>query len=142
MTIAAILSDKGADVVKVPPDANVADVVALLYQHRIGAVLVVDGETVAGVVSERDIVRGLHRLGAAVLDKPVTACMSDDVVTIAPTDTIGDALAVMTERRFRHLPVVEHGRLRGLVSIGDLVKRRIDDATREAALLHDYISAA
>lgn len=141
MTIAAILSEKGPAVVTLQADAHVADAVALLHEHRIGAVIVVDGEAVAGVLSERDIVRGLHTLGARVLDQPVTACMSAEVVTIAPSSTTDDALAIMTERRFRHLPVVDRGRLAGLVSIGDLVKRRIDEATRETMLLKDYIAA-
>lgn len=141
MTIGSMIAGRG-EVVSVKPDATVSEAVALLHERRIGAVLVMDGERIAGVLSERDIVRGLRELGADVLDRAVASCMTAPVVTVGPRDSIGHALEVMTNRRFRHLPVVDGGRLVGLVSIGDLVKRRIEEAEGEAALLKDYIAAA
>lgn len=142
MTIARILHGKGGDVVTVGVEAPLSEVVRLLHDHRIGAVLAMEGTRIAGVVSERDIVRALHSHGAHVLDQAVATVMTSPVVTVSPQDGIVESLTLMTERRFRHLPVCEDGQLIGIVSIGDLVKRRIDDATREAALLKDYITAA
>ncbi len=141
MWISEILRGKGAAVVCVDSHAPMREAVALLHAHRIGAVLATQDGEIVGVLSERDIVRGLHALGAAVLDGPVHGCMSAPVVTVDPRDTIDAALALMTERRFRHLPVLDNGRLLGVVSIGDLVKHRIEEAEREAAALKDYIAA-
>jgi CBS domain-containing protein len=141
MTIAGILKDKGGAVVTVDPDAPLKEAVRLLVDHRIGAVLVVGPGAIEGVVSERDVVRAIHQHGQAALDEPVARMMSSPVITVTPCDPVEHALETMTERRFRHLPVIEDGRLVGIVSIGDLVKRRIDEATREAALLKDYIAA-
>ncbi|MDT7935015.1 MAG: CBS domain-containing protein [Sphingomonadaceae bacterium] len=142
MTIGCLFRDKPTSaVVTVSPDAPVSDAVRLLHDHRIGAVLAVGPDGVAGVVSERDVVRGLHKHGSAICDMPVHKVMSSPVVTVERSHTISDALALMTERRFRHLPVVEGGVLIGIVSIGDLVKRKIDDAVREAEELRGYIHA-
>jgi CBS domain-containing protein len=140
MTIASILLDKGHAVVTIDAAARLGDAVAVLAERGIGALLVLRGGDVAGVLSERDIVRALARYGAAVLDSPVEAVMSAPVVTVGPTDSVECAMALMTERRFRHLPVVESGALVGIVSIGDLVKRQIEDVCREAAALKDYIA--
>lgn len=142
MTIATILDRKGADVVTVAPDSTVQDVVDLLHKHRIGAVLVVTDGAVAGIVSERDIVRCLHERGAAILDSTASAVMTSPVVSVGPGEPILDALSLMTERRVRHLPVLDSGRLAGLVSIGDLVKRRIEVIEAEAGALKDYIQMA
>lgn len=142
MVIASILKSKGGEIVSVPPDLAVHRVVARLHEHRIGAVLVVDGDRPVGIVSERDIVKCLHEKGVTVLDATAEAIMTSPVVVASPGDSIADAMATMTERRIRHLPVVEGGRLVGIVSIGDLVKRRIEDAEHEAGLLKEYISAA
>ena len=143
MTIASILRGKGSsEVVTARTDMTVQHVVGLLRQHRIGAVLVMNGDEIAGVLSERDIVRGLHDQGAGVLDVPASAIMTSPVVTVAPDDSCVAAMALITERRIRHLPVVDHGRLIGLVSIGDLVKERIEEAEQEAELLKDYIKTA
>lgn len=142
MTIGCLLADKSNGVVTVDAAAPVSEAVRLLHDHRIGAVLALDNGCVAGVVSERDVVRALHRTGSAVLGEPVRAVMSAPVVTVGMRDTVDDALTLMTERRFRHLPVVDGDRLLGIVSIGDLVKRKIDTALREAELLKDYIHAA
>lgn len=140
MTVRAIIQDR-SPVVTVGADAHVHQALALLHRHRIGAVLVMDGDEIAGVLSERDIVRGLHAVGAGVVDHSVTRCMTAPVVTVTPADSVDQALALMTERRFRHLPVVDGGKLVGLVSIGDLVKHRIEAAEREAAELKGYIAA-
>ena len=141
MGIAAILSGKGGDVSTVGPDSTVGDIVADLTTRRIGAVLVTEGGVVVGVVSERDVVRGLAAHHAGVLALRAREVMTSPVITIAPGDSIAFAMELMTDRRIRHLPVLENGRLVGLVSIGDLVKQRITDAEQEALALKDYISA-
>lgn len=128
-------------VVSVAPDTLVRDIVALLYQHRIGAVLVMDGPRIAGLVSERDVCRCMHTHGTAVHDARADDIMSAPVITTGPRTSVCDAMAIMTDRRFRHLPVVEDGRVLGLVSIGDLVKRRIEDAEAEAESLKHYITS-
>jgi len=141
MTIASILKSKGGEVVTVGGRATVAEVVALLHRHRIGALLVVDGDAPVGVVSERDVVKCLHERGAAILDATADTIMTSPVVTVPPGETIARAMEMMTDFRIRHLPVVERGRLVGIVSIGDLVKRRIEDAEHEAEQLKGYITA-
>ncbi len=141
MSIGLILSGK-KPLISVTTTTSIREITALLYQHRIGAVLVVEDGAILGIVSERDIVAGLHLHGPAVLDTPAGIVMTAPVVTVAPAASIAEAMGVMTNRRIRHLPVVDCGELLGLVSIGDLVKRRIDDAEREAATLKEYITAA
>ncbi|WP_439546964.1 CBS domain-containing protein [Sandarakinorhabdus sp.] len=138
--IGSILVDKTA-VVSVHPDATMPEIVALLHEHRIGAVLVMDGDAIAGLVSERDICRCLHTHGTAVHDARARDLMTAPVITTDPRTSVCDAMAIMTDRRFRHLPVVEDGKLLGLVSIGDLVKRRIEDAEAEADSLKHYIAS-
>ena len=142
MTIASILKSKGGEIVGVPAGLPVQGVVALLHKHRIGAVLVMGGEHPVGIVSERDVVKCLHEKGVAILDATAETIMSSPVVLARPSDTVAEAMATMTERRIRHLPVVDRGQVIGIVSIGDLVKRRIEDAEHEAGLLKEYISAA
>jgi CBS domain-containing protein len=139
MTIASILRNKGDAVVTAPPTTPIHELVSLMHAHRIGAVVIADGDSVAGIASERDVVRCLHEKGGAILGATAGDIMSSPVMTVSPGDPILTALALMTQRRIRHLPVVESGKLIGLVSIGDLVKRRIDDAEAEAAALKDYI---
>jgi CBS domain-containing protein len=141
MLISEILHSKIGQVVCVSVDASMAEATGLLHKHRIGAVLVMDGDAIAGVLSERDIVRGLHAKGAAVLDHPVRGCMTTPVATVSPRDRVDTALEIMTALRFRHLPVLDDGRLVGVVSIGDLVKHKIEETEREAAELKTYISA-
>ena len=138
--IGSILTGK-KPLVSVTRDTAVRDIAALLHQHRIGAVLVCEADSIVGLVSERDICAGLHIHGAAILDTSAESIMSSPVVTAPPNQTIESALALMTDRRFRHLPVVEDGKTLGLVSIGDLVKRRIDDAVAETSALKDYITS-
>jgi len=127
--------------VSVSRDTPISTIAALLHQHRIGAVLVLDGDSIAGLVSERDICAGLHTHGAGILDAAAAEIMSAPVITATPMTTVVEAMTIMTDRRFRHLPVVDSGRILGLVSIGDLVKRRIEQAEAEAAAMKDYISS-
>ena len=141
MRISDVLRVKGEQVVTVPPDTDVARLLAVLAEHRIGAVVVSrDGTTVDGIVSERDVVRALAQRGAAVLTEPLTAILTAEVRTITPDALLADAERMMTERRFRHLPVVVDGRLHGIVSIGDVVKRRIDELEDERSTLTGYIT--
>lgn len=128
-------------IVTVARDTPVSQIVALLHQHRIGAVLVMDGPDIIGLVSERDICRCMHTHGRGVHDARADDIMSAPVVTAHPRTSICDAMAIMTDRRFRHLPIVDDGELLGLVSIGDLVKRRIEDAEAEAESLKHYIAS-
>ncbi|WP_203311367.1 MULTISPECIES: CBS domain-containing protein [Sphingomonas] len=139
MTIAAILRTKGDEVASLPMTATVAAAVALLAKRRIGAVPVMDGDLVAGIFSERDLVHGIARDGAAALDRPLVEVMTRPVQSVAPDQAVIAALSLMTRRRIRHLPVVEGGRMIGFVSIGDLVKYRIDRIEAEASAMRDYI---
>jgi CBS domain-containing protein len=138
--IASILSGK-RPLVSVTRETSVRKIVALLHEHRIGVVLVLEAGAIAGLVSERDICAGLHLRGAAILDQSAEAIMTSPVITVRPSETVAAAMATMTDRRFRHLPVVEDGELLGLVSIGDLVKARIEAAEAEAQAMKDYISS-
>ncbi len=138
--IGSILTGK-KPLVTVARDTQVSEITALLYRHRIGAVLVMEGDSIAGLVSERDICRCLHTHGPGVHAAQAQDIMSAPVVTAEPGISVCDAMAIMTDRRFRHLPVVEGNRVLGLVSIGDLVKRRIEDAEAEAESLKSYISS-
>jgi CBS domain-containing protein len=142
MTIAAILAEKGHEVATIAADCLIADLVAELVVRRIGALLVVDGDEIVGLASERDVIRALAADGDSTLSRPVRDVMTAAVVTISPGDSVTVAMALMTDRRIRHLPVVDEGRLVGMVSIGDLVKRRIAQAEQEAEALKHYISAA
>ncbi len=140
MTIATISG--GRDVVSVGADTPVRDVVALLAQHRIGAVpVLVDGK-VAGIFSERDMVHALVEVGAGALDMGVGERMTSPAITVTHEVSVLGALSLMTQRRIRHLPVVEGERLVGFVSIGDLVKHRIDGIEAEARAMRDYIQQA
>lgn len=142
MTIAMILNAKGRDVVTLPHDARVADAVALLAERGIGAMPVMDGDAVVGVFSERDVIRILSDRGEGALGVPISTVMTAPALTVDCDEPVLGALSVMTRRRVRHLPVVDAGRLVGLVSIGDLVKYRIDRIEAEAAALRDYIQQA
>ena len=140
MNVDVILKTKGRAVETVRPDTSVMQVAARLDAHRIGALVVsADGASVDGIVSERDIIRAIARDGAAVLDWPVSQIMIADVITVTGKDDIAEVLEIMTERRFRHLPIVEAGKLAGIVSIGDAVKHRIEEAEFEARTMRDYI---
>ena len=143
MTVAQILDSKGSAVITVTPDRTIAEVAATLAAKSIGAVLVADGDSaLLGILSERDIIRALAQGGAAVLDHAASDHMTARVVTASRQTTIGEAMSQMTAGRFRHLPVVEDGRLLGLVSIGDVVKHRIEQVETEKQSMLDYIGAA
>ncbi len=143
MTIAAILRNKGGHVVTVGPGEDLGAVCQSLAQHRIGAALVRDTDgAILGIVSERDIVRHLAHDGAAALAKTARQVMTSDLHTVSAETSIVDALGMMTDRRIRHLPVMEEGRLVGMVSIGDLVKARIAEAVTEAETLRAFVTTA
>ncbi|MBB4838524.1 CBS domain-containing protein [Sphingomonas kyeonggiensis] len=141
MTIAAILGGKGRDVVSVDGDSTVADAVSLLAGKRIGAVPVMVGNAVAGIFSERDVIYCLERDGAAALARKVSEVMTAPAITVSPDEGVLAALALMTRRRIRHLPVVEGGTCIGFISIGDLVKYRIERIESEADAMRAYIQA-
>ncbi|HVM28360.1 MAG TPA: CBS domain-containing protein [Mycobacteriales bacterium] len=141
MLLTEILRNKGADVVTVPPDADVKALLAVLAEHRIGAAVVSsDGRAVEGIVSERDVVRAIASRGGAVLDEPVGGICTTDVHTCTPDARVDDLMKIMTDRRIRHVPVVADGALAGIVSIGDVVKLRMQELESERAALSDYIT--
>ena len=143
MTVKAILSRKGRDVVTIAPTANLSEAVKLLAEKRIGAVVVTGADDrVAGILSERDIVRALGERGADALGDNVAAVMTRKVTTCAEADTISVIMERMTTGKFRHLPVVEQGRLVGVISIGDVVKTRVEEIERESDALREYIATA
>ncbi|HEX6918612.1 MAG TPA: CBS domain-containing protein [Actinomycetes bacterium] len=143
MRISEVLRTKGAEVVTVTPDTDVRELVGVLSERRIGAVVVSrDGTSVDGIVSERDIVRALAEKGAAVLAEPVTAIYTADVHSITPETQTEELMRLMTDKRVRHVPVLVDGVLGGIVSIGDVVKHRIVELESERAALNDYISTA
>jgi CBS domain-containing protein len=138
--ISDVMRSKGDLVVTISPDRTVRTLIGLLDEHRIGALVVsTDGTTIAGIVSERDVVRRLHRDGAAVLDQKVSDIMTAEVRTCAPEEDLEHIAGVMTEARVRHLPVVADGKLVAIISIGDVVKNRIDELQVERDQLVDYI---
>ena len=140
MHIADVLRHKGSNVATVAPTTSVTEMIAELAAHNVGALPVVDGERLIGIVSERDVVRRLHTGGAALLQATVGDIMTTDVTTCTPEDRVEELAAIMTARRFRHSPVVVDGRLAGIVSIGDLVKARIDLLESEREQLESYIA--
>ncbi|HZE34426.1 MAG TPA: CBS domain-containing protein [Actinoallomurus sp.] len=141
MRISEILRSKGGEVATIEPDAKVRQLLALLAEHNIGAVVVsTDGTTIEGIASERDVVRRLNERGAGLLDAPVSAIMTVTVRTCAPGDKVEDLRATMTEHRIRHVPVVRDEKLVGIVSIGDVVKSAIAELETEREQLVDYIS--
>ena len=140
MKISDILRRKGHEVATVRPDDTVAGFIARLAELRIGALVVSsDGQRVEGIVSERDVVRGLHASGASLLDGPVSSIMTVEVHTCEPSTSVDDLMRLMTDQRIRHVPVVQDGLLDGIVSIGDVVKRRIDELQDERDHLLGYI---
>jgi len=142
MNAASIIQGKGDNVFGVPSTANLQEAAQMLDEKRIGAVVVRDADgQVCGVLSERDIARQVARKGAAALTGPVTDCMSSKVITAHPHATLDDLLGIMTDRRIRHLPIVEDDTLKGMISIGDVVKHKINEAEAEATAMHNYIAA-
>ncbi|HEV7962040.1 MAG TPA: CBS domain-containing protein [Actinoplanes sp.] len=141
MRISDVIRVKGENVVTVPPDFSVERLLSVLAEHKVGAVVVSrEGSSVEGIVSERDIVRALAARGAAVLSEPVTAIHTTEVRTVGLEEPLEDVERLMTEHKFRHVPVVVDGRLRGIVSIGDVVKNRIDELEIERSTLTGYIT--
>jgi CBS domain-containing protein len=141
MTISAILNSKGNEIIAVGSDTLVSEAVKLFAERRIGAVPVQDGGKVVGIFSERDVVYSLAKIGAKALDQRVGDVMTSPALTVTPGDAVMAALSLMTRRRVRHLPVIEDGATVGFVSIGDLVKYRIDKIESEAAAMRDYIAS-
>jgi len=143
MYVSALLEAKGTDVVTAAPNTTVDQAVALLAQKKIGVLVIsVDGKSVEGILSERDIVRALADEGSRVGALEASALMSRDVVSCAPNDTIESLMGLMTERRIRHLPVLHDGALAGIVSIGDVVKHRLAEIESEAEALRQYVAQA
>ena len=142
MNVQMILGDKGSEVATIAADATVGDAVKILGERRIGALPVVDGDAVSGIMSERDVIYCLRDHGAEVLDWPISRVMSSPAITVDPSTEVLNALALITQKRVRHLPVVSDGRLVGIVSIGDLVKHRIERIEHEAAAMREYIQSA
>jgi len=141
MQVAKILENKGSDVYTIAPNATIEAAVAALREHGIGALVVSsNGTTVDGIFSERDLVQCMADRGASVLSVRVSEVMTGDVLTCTRKDTSRDLLGQMTERRIRHVPVVENGVLCGMISIGDAVKSRLDEVIHEAHALREYIS--
>ena len=141
MTIAAVLKGREGQVISIGSDATVAEAIALLAEKRIGALPVIEDDRVVGIFSERDVIYCLATQGAEALRKRVAEVMTAPAQTVEPTRSVLGALSLMTKRRFRHLPVLDGDSLVGFVSIGDLVKHRIDKIETEAAAMRDYIQA-
>jgi CBS domain-containing protein len=142
MLVSEVLDRKGRRVATITPTATVADLVAELARHQVGALVVSDdGATIEGIVSERDVVRRLSEVTGHPLGQPVRELMSTTVRTCSPDDDVASIMALMTEHRIRHVPVVDHGQLHGIVSIGDVVKSRIDELERDRSELMEYITA-
>jgi CBS domain-containing protein len=142
MTVATMLKEKGRKVITTSAAASIAGAIDTLARHRIGALVVVDTDDhIVGIISERDIVRALAGQGESVLSTPLSTVMTRAVVTCSENDTIDEVMTRMTRGRFRHLPVVENGHLAGIISIGDVVKARIEQVEREAADMRAYIAA-
>lgn len=143
MNVETILRNKGTAVAKVSPQATIREAAALLRREKIGALVVSgDGARVEGILSERDIVHGLADRGVALLDVTVEELMTRRVFTCAPRDSVADLMAMMTERRVRHIPVLSEGALAGIVSIGDVVKHRLDEMEYETSSLRSFIAGA
>lgn len=143
MTVRHILQEKGNEVITLTPDLSVGEAVAALAKHRIGALVVTNGAgVIKGIISERDVVRRLAEDGPSSLQKKVAEVMTVNVKVCAEDHTVNDVMEIMTNGRFRHLPVERDGRLIGVISIGDVVKRRIAEVQREADEIRSYITTA
>ncbi|HWK95444.1 MAG TPA: CBS domain-containing protein [Pseudolabrys sp.] len=143
MNVKTILAAKGGDVISIEPTADLAAAAKLLSKHRIGAVVILGaGGRLAGILSERDIVRAVAEHGSSALTVPVGQVMTRNVITCGENDSISELMERMTERKFRHMPVVKGERLIGLISIGDVVKSRVQEIESDAAAMRDYIQTA
>lgn len=143
MDIASLIVDRpSADIVRCEAATRARDAVALLARRRIGALPVMDGGSVVGIFSERDVLYCLEQEGVAALDRTVGEVMTAPAITVSPATKVDEALALMTRRRVRHLPVIDREVMCGFISIGDLVKSRLDEVERDAAAMRDYIQTA
>ena len=143
MLVKNILAEKGSDVFTIGPDRTLREAVAALAEHRIGAIVVTKGDDrIAGILSERDIVRMLAAEGADMLDKPLSSAMTSRVTVCHEENSVYEVMETMTTGRFRHLPVEKQGKLAGIISIGDVVKRRIEEVEHEAEEIRNYIASA
>lgn len=140
MRIADVLSNKGAAVATIAPETTVSQLLASLAALNIGAMVVVGADGLAGIVSERDVVRELHKRGGGLLGQPVSEIMTTVLATCTPRDTVDHLVVLMTQNRVRHVPVIDDGRLAGIVSIGDIVKTRMEELETEQQQLQDYIT--
>ncbi|WP_102143861.1 CBS domain-containing protein [Mycobacterium hubeiense] len=140
MRIADVLRNKGADVATIAPDKSVSELLAGLAERNIGAMVVMGPDGLVGIVSERDVVRKLHEQGADLLSRPVSEIMTTLVATCSPGDSVDSLSALMTKNRVRHIPVLDGGRLAGIVSIGDVVKTRMEELELEQEALQAYIT--
>lgn len=140
MRIADVLSNKGAAVATIAPETTVSQLLASLAALNIGAMVVVGADGLAGIVSERDVVRELHKRGGGLLGQPVSEIMTTVLATCTPRDTVDHLVVLMTQNRVRHVPVLDEGRLAGIVSIGDVVKTRMEELKTEQQHLQDYIT--
>lgn len=141
MLAGEILKDKGGAVFSIPPETTVEAACTELTDRRVGALVVCEADRVVGVFSERDVARAVARDGVSALSRPVASYMTAKVIFAGPGDTVEQLMARMTDRRIRHLPIMKEDRLIGVVSIGDVVKARIDESMREAESLRTYIAA-
>ena len=142
MSVSEILANKGHAIITAKPADTLGQVAGILAEHKIGAVLVLDDkQEICGITSERDIVRLVAKQGAKALDKPVSDCMTNKVIYCEESDSINAAMEKMTSGRFRHLPVMKDGKLAGLISIGDVVKRKIEEIERDSEELKRYIAS-
>jgi CBS domain-containing protein len=143
MIVNRILSLKGREVATIEPSRSLSEAARVLAERRIGDLLIVDGDRpVTGIISERDIVRAVAMHGAKALDEPVARFMTEKVVTCTGETSINDVMELMTQQKFRHIPVVESGRLSGIVSIGDVVKLRLEEVEAETQAIKEYIATA
>ena len=142
MTVRAILDAKGHQIQSVEPGTKLSAAIQILAEKKIGAVLAMERGRIEGILSERDIVRVLGERGASVLDEPVSAVMTRKVISCKPSDTVSVIMEIMTLGKFRHLPVIDEGRVVGLISIGDIVKWRVREYETEQEALRDYIKTA
>ncbi|MFL5022021.1 MAG: CBS domain-containing protein [Microvirga sp.] len=143
MIVNRILSLKGREVATIEPSRSLSEAARVLAERRIGALLIVDGDRpVTGIISERDIVRAVAMHGAKALDEPVSRFMTEKVVTCTGETSINDVMELMTQQKFRHIPVVESGRLSGIISIGDVVKLRLEEVEAETQAIKEYIATA
>ena len=143
MLVSQILNEKGREVLGIQPEATLQDAAAVLTRNRVGALIIRgDGGKLTGIISERDIVRAISEYGPAALTLQVRARMTNEVAVCEENDTIAEIMETMTRCRFRHMPVMQNGKVTGIISIGDVVKTRIDETLREAQALKEYIATA